>query len=64
MVSAQGATDAMMRVPPDAGHVPQVHQWQAARGRTIQAVVEALERHGVEIVEDGIRLRPKAKPRH
>jgi len=31
------------------------------QGRTIQAVVDALERHGVEIVEDGPRLKPKGR---
>jgi transcriptional regulator with XRE-family HTH domain len=33
------------------------------QGRTIQAVVDALQHNGVEIVEDGLRLKPKKKAR-
>ena len=32
-------------------------------GSTIQAVIEALARNGVEIEEDAIRLKPKGRPR-
>jgi hypothetical protein len=34
------------------------------RGRSIQAVVDALAARGVEIESDGLRLKPKRKARH